>query len=420
MVASSSQSPSCAALERGSVERAACHARQRQWPEAEENYRLFLQEHPESLPAALGRIQVLLRMSQRQAESAVTASQELKKLLESHPDDPGLLKAQAGFEGNVQKNLGAAEATLKRLTTVAPGDAEGWGLLGSLYLDSRQPDKAIPCFERAAALDAVNPLYKAGLARCLAATGRDSEADKAFAASIAAAKPGTNPLVFVWYGDFLASAERYQDSLAAYSRVTAADPGDADAWLKRASVEAKAGRYREAERDAQEALRQGAPERETQNLLVHVYQGLGDDGRMRAAAAAVERAANAEERRREAWRRAKESLDDAERLMRSGRFSEALPLYARVNADVPSFADAWFAAGICYVQTGDPKRSEEAFRTFLRLQPLSADGHSALGILLLGQKRTDEARSELQEALRLDPASVEAIEALASINAAAR
>jgi Tfp pilus assembly protein PilF len=59
-------------------------------------------------------------------------------------------------------------------------------------------------------------------------------------------------------------------------------------------------------------------------------------------------------------------------------------------------------------------------QTFLRLQPLSADGHSALGLLLLSQQRIAEARAELEEALRLDPASTEAKEALDSLAARAK
>ena len=80
--------------------------------------------------------------------------------------------------------------------------------------------------------------------------------------------------------------------------------------------------------------------------------------------------------------------------------------------DLPGYADAWFAAGMCYARTSDAKRAEHSFQTFLHLQPLSADGHSALGLLLLSQQRLAEARIEFEEALRLDPASTEAKDAL--------
>jgi tetratricopeptide (TPR) repeat protein len=139
---------------------------------------------------------------------------------------------------------------------------------------------------------------------------------------------------------------------------------------------------------------------------------LGDDAKTRAAAAAVERASDDDEARRAKWRRARTALDQAERLMQADRFAEALPLYEGVTNDVPGYADAWFAAGMCYAHTADAKRAEQSFHAFLRLQPRSADGHSALGLLLLAEHRTAEARTELEEALRLDPASAEAKDAL--------
>jgi tetratricopeptide (TPR) repeat protein len=410
------QPPPCTALAPVSLERAACHARLRQWKDAEEVYRAYGRAHPESVPAALGRTAVLLEMARDHIEYGVEASQELRKLVEAHPDDAAVLKAQALLLGNVEKNPGAAEATLTRLTRIVPRDAGAWAQLGLFYLDSHRIDDGVRCLERAADLAPSEPLYRAGLARAYAVAGRDAEAEKLFAAALRAAGPGSNPDVFVWYGDYLESAGRYDESVKAYARAIAADPSDRAAWLKRAGVELKLDRFRNAESDALAALERGAGEREVQTLLVRAYQGLGDGEKARTAAAAVERAAAAEEDRRAKWRRARASLEEAERLMQANRFSDALPLYVQVMTEVPAYADAWFAAGVCYTQTGDARRAEQSLRTFLRLQPLSAEGHSALGVLLLSDRRAAEARTEFQEALRLDPASAEAREALETLD----
>jgi tetratricopeptide (TPR) repeat protein len=419
----------CSNVPPGSLERAACHERLRQWREAEEVYRAHLKAHRDSLPAALGHIEVLLQIEEaarRQhnldgaVEQAVEASEELAKLVETHPDEPAVLKLKAWVLENVEKNPSAAEQVLTKITRIAPRDGDAWSLLCSFYLDSQRIDEGIRCFESAVALNSANPLYRAGLARGYGAAGRPAEAEKAFAAALATAQPDSNPLVFLWYGDFLAFAERYDESGKAYSRIIGADPGNGEAWLKRAAVDVKAGQYHKAEKDALEALAQGAGEREAQAVLLRVYRGLGDDARAQAAAAALERATDVEEARRAKWRRAKTALEQAERLMQADRFSEALPLYDSVTKDVPGYAEAWFAAGMCYAHTAEAERAEQSFRTFLRLQPLSADGHSALGLLLLSQQRIAEARAELQEALRLDPASTEAHEALDSLAAHAR
>lgn len=420
---------SCAALPAASLERAACHARLREWTPAEKTYRAYLKAHEDSLPAAVGHIEVLLRMqeaslAERAVQTAighaVAASQELTKLLAAHPDEPAVLKLQAMLLGNVEKNPAAAEEVLKKITRIAPRDGDAWSLLGAFYLDSHRTEEGIRCFERAAAIDAANPLYRAGLARGYADAGRSSDAEKAFAAAVGAAKPDTDPAVFLWYGDFLSSMERYEESTKAYSRVIAVDPAGSAAFLKRAEAEAKGERYRDAERDVLEALKRGASEREAQTLLVRVYRDLGDSAKAQAAAASVERSAVSEEEHRAKWLRARASLEKADALMRAGRFPEALPLYASVTADVPDYADAWFSAGICYGQTGNGAKAEQSFRSFLRLQPGSAEGHSALGVLLISQQRFTEARAELEQALRLDPASAEAREALEILSNAAR
>ncbi len=406
------QPPSCTDRPPQSLERAACYARLRQWKDAEETYRVYLRTHADSVPAALGHAEALLRLG-----FVVESSQEVKKLIQAHPDEPAVCKLQAWLLANMDKEPRAAEQSLTKVTQTAPGDADAWSLLGSFYLDSHRVGEGIRCFERAVALNPANPLYRAGLGRGYAAAGRDADAAKAFSAALELARGDADPSIFLWYGDFLAGAQRYQESGAAYSRAIALDPADGEPWMRRAAVETKAGRYGDAERDVLEARKRGASERKVQTLLVPVYKGMGDDAKAQAAADAVDRAAAAEEERRVKWRTARAALDAAERLIEENHFSAALPLYVRVTEDVPDYADAWLAAGVCYAQTGDAAHAEQSFRTFLRLQPLSPEGHSALGVLLLSEQRTVEARAELQEALRLDPGSAEAKEALDALRA---
>lgn len=406
-LASTTQPDACAAFAPVSIERAACHVRLRQWKEAEAVYRAYRAAHRDSVPAALGHAEVLLRM-----QHVVEASQTVRKLVEAHPDEPGVLKVHAWLLQNVEKDPQSAGEVLEKITRLAPRDADAWRLLGTFYVDAHRPADGVHCFERAVALDPANPLYHSGLGHAYAAAGRDAEAGAAFEVMLAQARQNSDPSMFIWYGDFLSSAERHEESIRAYTRAIEADPSQGDAWLKRAAAEVKAGRYRDAERDALASLGRGASEREVQTLLVRVYKGLDDNPRAQAAAVAVEAAGQAEESRRSKWRHARDSLQEAERLMQAQRFADALPLYNSVIAEVPDYTEAWFAVGICYGESGDAARAEQALRAYVRLQPLSADGHTALGVLLLSQKRTAEARAELGEALRLDPTDAEAKEAL--------
>jgi tetratricopeptide (TPR) repeat protein len=404
--------PSCAATAPLSLERAVCQKGLHEWKEAAEAYGAYLRAHPDSLPAALGHSEALLHLG-----SFIEASQEVRKLSEAYPDDPAVCKAWAWVQANVDKDPRAAEETLTKVTRIAPGDADAWSLLGTFYLDSQRTEEGIHCFDRAVALNSANPLYRAGLARGYAAAGRDLEAGKAFAAALEAAGPDTDSSVFLWYGDFLASAQRFDESIAAYSRAVLVDSGNAEPWMRRAAVEAKAGRYGDAERDVIEARKNGASERKVQTLFVRIYSGSGEDAKAQAAADAAERAASAEEDRRAKWSRARAALQSAERFVGESRYADALPLYVKVTEEIPDYADAWLAAGICYAQTGDAERAERALRAYLRLQPLAAEGHSALGLLLLSKRQFVESRAELQEALRLDPGSTEAKEALDALDA---
>ena len=73
------------------------------------------------------------------------------------------------------------------------------------------------------------------------------------------------------------------------------------------------------------------------------------------------------------------------------------------------------ALGICYVQLGRQNDATATLRRYLKLVPESASGHAALGIALLDGARTAEAKAELETAVRLNPAQVDAVEALARI-----
>ena len=223
----------CTALPPGSLDRAACYARFRQWKDAEEIYRAYLQAHRDSVPASLGHIEVLLRLEETArlqhnidaaVEQAIEASEELAKLLEAHPEEPAVLKLQAAVLGNVEKNPVAAEQVLSKIVRIAPLDGDAWSLLGSFYLDSHRTEEGIRCFEKAVSLNSSNLLYQAGLARGYAAAGRDAEAEKGFTVALEKARPDSSPLAFLWYGDFLASTGRYLESGKAYSRIIAADP----------------------------------------------------------------------------------------------------------------------------------------------------------------------------------------------------
>src|SRR5262249_24807883 len=113
-------------------------------------------------------------------------------------------------------------------------------------------------------------------------------------------------------------------------------------------------------------------------------------------------------------------LGEAEPLLRAGKFAEAASRYEQIVRLSPSFYEAWFALGMAYSQTARAVEAEAAFRKYLSFQTLSANGHAALGVLLVAQQRGSEARPLLERALQLDATQTEARKALARVFAAAQ
>ena len=122
----------CAALAQVSLARADCYAQARRWREAEGVYREFRTAHRDSMAAALGHAEVLFHLNH-----VVEAAQIVRRLAESRPDEPAVLKLQAWMVQNVEKDPPSAGALLEKLTRISPVDADAWRLLGSFYLGAR-------------------------------------------------------------------------------------------------------------------------------------------------------------------------------------------------------------------------------------------------------------------------------------------
>jgi cytochrome c-type biogenesis protein CcmH/NrfG len=70
---------------------------------------------------------------------------------------------------------------VRRSLELDPAFPEAWSLLGSLLLDSRRADEALPCFLRAAVLEPSNPAVQLNLASVYSALGRAVEEEAAMA-----------------------------------------------------------------------------------------------------------------------------------------------------------------------------------------------------------------------------------------------
>ncbi len=103
------------------------------------------------------------------------------------------------------------------------------------------------------------------------------------------------------------------------------------------------------------------------------------------------------------------------------RWKEAYALAKQWAAEDPAKAKPWYQIGRIAAESGQyPAEGEAALRTYLKLSRETGDpepkhARYRLGQILAKARRKDEARAELQAALKIDPKLKEAKDALAAL-----
>jgi tetratricopeptide (TPR) repeat protein len=382
------------------------------WARAEQRLRQHLQAQPRDPEAVVLHAEALIHLSQ-----PFDAVLELEQFLSSVPDDVPALKLYAALLLDVMNEPGSAEKTFRRAVELAPKDWQAWEGWGRILLGQHKPADAVRCLRTASDLVPANADVASELARAMEDLDDPAQAEAAHRRALKLNTALSRPLpgVYIRFAAFLSDSDRARESLDLLDKALALDPRSADALYRRAAVREKLGRLREAEADALAALRVAPARRDVRQLLIRTYRSLGDNAKVEEQVAAVRKLADAEQAELARFREMRASLNPAERLLAEGRFREAIAPYEKVVQLVPTFYEAWFALGVCYSQADDSVRAEAALKRYLEFQPLSPDGHSVLGLLLVSMNRTAEARAELSRALELNPDLDEPRAALAKL-----
>jgi rhomboid protease GluP len=98
----------------------------------------------------------------------------------------------------------------------------------------------------------------------------------------------------------------------------------------------------------------------------------------------------------------------AEKLLQSGKYDQALPLLQSAVQHEPGLAAAQFGLGFAYMKLKRNAEAETAFRNVLKLKPDLAGAHYNLGVIYWRQDQLDQALLELQRAAASDPKDPEA------------
>jgi tetratricopeptide (TPR) repeat protein len=380
------------------------------WREAEKEYRIYRNEHPDSVDAIVRHAEALMEIGQ-----PFDAALELQKFLQAHPDSPRALELHALLSSGALHDASGAEADLEKCVKLDPNNFLAWKSLGDFYLDQARNDDAIHHYLVAVKLRPEDPIAVASLAYVRSLTNAPEEAAAGFKeAARLAREPREVVGVQTLHGRYLLDAGQKEEAVNAFSQALAADRNSTEALTWRAEAYAGLQKLPQAETDALAALERSPNDKRSALLLLKIYRQQGMTEKAEKYALIVQKLADAEDAHFAMGRTLRDNLGEAEPLLLKGDYKEAAVRYEAIVKTLPSFYEAYFDLGMCYSQTGRLTDAEAAFRKYLAIQPASADGRASLGVLLLAEGHHREAIPELEEAIQIDPTMTEARKNLAS------
>lgn len=392
-------------------------ARNGKWVEAEAQFRIAHQTAPDSTESEVGHAEALVRIGQ-----PFDAALELQSFLRDHPDSARAHAFYAVVTLSISNDFLLAQAEMEKCVQLEPNDGKAWKSLGDIYLDHTTPQDAVRAYKRASRLLPDDPLVVASLADAYSQAGDALQAQTMFAKAIKMTEGAPNSseslrgkaAVQYMYGRYLLSQGRAKESVTATTRALSYNPESTVALYNRARASIALGDYKSAEADALRAFELGPRDKQGPLLLIDIYRKEQDPDKAQKYAELAQKLVDQEQERSAFGRDVRSLLGLAESALRQGKFTEAIPPYEELIKKVPTFYEAYFGLGMSYGQTGQLADAEASLRKYLSFQPVSGDGHAALGVILLQLQRGPEAVPELKQALQIDPSLDEARKALAS------
>lgn len=98
-------------------------------------------------------------------------------------------------------------------------------------------------------------------------------------------------------------------------------------------------------------------------------------------------------------------FEKAERLVKEGKFAEAIAEYKRSLEDYPENEAAYFGMALAQAQTGLTKEAAASYEAALKINPQLWEAETNWGMLLMGLQRFEQAVGRFQRALELNPKS---------------
>ena len=284
-------------------------------------------------------------------------------MMRTEPIDPGR-KVQQALEHLHARRLSEAEALLRQVLAVQPGNFNALNLLGHVALQCANHAGARSWLSAAAAVNPANASVRSNLAVALLALGRHHEAlessECALKLDSRLAEAHSNR------GNALTALDRPEEALQSYDRAIAIAPTLYDACLGRSNVLLKLHRYADALACCDQLLRVWPD-----SAVAWVNRGIA--------------------------------------LMRLKRLEEALAAFDRALMHSPGSADAHNNRGCALRLLRRPKEAMASFEQALRLRPLFPDAFTNIANVGLDLGRYEEAVANCDRALASRPDLTEAL-----------
>ena len=318
---------------------------------------------------------------------------DLVQRLPDHPFGWKILGVIFGQSGNPEKALGPMKQTVR----LSPHDAEAHSNLGNALFElSRFSEAEVSCRE-AIRLDANNAQAYCNLGNVLKGLRRFSEAEASYRAAIR-----LNPDYFKAYfnlGNLLFELGNPSEAELSYREATRLNPNHAQAQSNLAATLQDTDRLTEAEAICYKAIRLNPSLAEAHSNLGNVLYSIG-------------RLIEAEVSCREAIRLnaelAQAHCNLGNVLYGFGRLVEAEATCRRAIQLNPSLSQVHVNLGTVLKEFGRLSEAEACYREAIRINPDIAESHSNLGSVLCNLGRFSEAEAGYREAIRIRPDYVEA------------